>query len=385
MTSDIYSNFFNNHSYGHLSLCHHSLFDFILTKIKNNDIKHDFAIVDTISSKRAGNLLHHVLNNNRFIGKTIQHEIKNKIAKNQFVCFKLKHINHNLNIELILTLFLPHDIIDANHELSYLSHITHIVDTIADIFICTKRHHMKQTKQIDIDLTIIHNDCKKYFVNNQLNADNINSGSCIAFDSIVIWRTEEILKVLIHELVHFFMLDFGNCIEADIDFSKKIFGVSNDVLNESFTDSFAIIIHTLFVAYFGNKKSNHTNILNLFNQEINFVLFQAAKIIDTFDVNIANQLTFRNVKQSTSAFSYYIVKAALLCNLNNLCDFINEFISHSHYDISTFVLFVKHSMNQKLFVQAIMHYLSLFNDTNKRNKIFKQLLQTMRMTHLSFL
>jgi hypothetical protein len=254
------------------------LFDFILAKIKNNGKKHNLSIIETNSSKHAGNKLRRVLNNNRFIGHTIQHDIKNKITKNQFVCFILKHVNHDLNIKLILTLYLPRDIIDVNHELSYLSHITHIVDTIADIFICTKRHHIKQTKQIDIDLIIIHNNCNKNFVNNQLNANNINSGSCIAFDSIVIWRTEEILKVLIHELIHFFMLDFGNCAGSDIDFSKKLFGVSNDVLNESFTDSFAIIIHTLFVAYY----SNNNNKLDLFNQEINFVLFQAAKIINTY-------------------------------------------------------------------------------------------------------
>lgn len=233
----------------------HPLLDFISTKIKSNDKKHNFTIVDTISFKQTGNLLHRVLNNNRFIGNAIQCNIKNKIAKNQFVCFKLKHINHDLNIELILTLYLPRDIIDVNHELAYLSHITHIVDTIADIYVCTKR---QQAKQIDINLTIIHNNCNKYFINKQLDPDNINSGSCIAFDSIVIWRTEEILKVLIHELIHFFMLDFGSCIEADIDFSKKLFGVHNDVLNESFTDSFAIVIHTLFVAYYSNKQNNKT-------------------------------------------------------------------------------------------------------------------------------
>lgn len=380
MTSDIYSNFFNNHSYGQLSLCHHSLFDFILAKIKNNGKKHNLSIIETNSSKHAGNKLRRVLNNNRFIGHTIQHDIKNKITKNQFVCFILKHVNHDLNLKLILTLYLSRDIIDVNHELSYLSHITHIVDTIADIFICTKRHHIKQTKQIDIDLIIIHNNCNKNFVNNQLNANNINSGSCIAFDSIVIWRTEEILKVLIHELIHFFMLDFGNCAGSDIDFSKKLFGVSNDVLNESFTDSFAIIIHTLFVAYY----SNNNNKLDLFNQEINFVLFQAAKIINTYNVDIANQSTFRNIKQSTSAFSYYIVKAALLCNFVNLCNFVDDFLFHSHYDISKFILFVMQSMNSDSFVQAISHYLSIVNNKQTKNKIFNQLLfRTLRMTHLS--
>jgi hypothetical protein len=356
------------------------LFDFILAKIKNNGKKHNLSIIETNSSKHAGNKLRRVLNNNRFIGHTIQHDIKNKITKNQFVCFILKHVNHDLNIKLILTLYLPRDIIDVNHELSYLSHITHIVDTIADIFICTKRHHIKQTKQIDIDLIIIHNNCNKNFVNNQLNANNINSGSCIAFDSIVIWRTEEILKVLIHELIHFFMLDFGNCAGSDIDFSKKLFGVSNDVLNESFTDSFAIIIHTLFVAYY----SNNNNKLDLFNQEINFVLFQAAKIINTYNVDIANQSTFHNIKQSTSAFSYYIVKAALLCNFVNLCNFIDDFISNSHYDISKFILFVMQSMNSDSFVQAISHYLSIVNNKQTKNKISHQLLfRTLRMTHLS--
>lgn len=360
----------------------HSLLDFISTKIKGNDKKRKLTIADSIPSKHAGNLLRRVLNNNRFISNAIQRDIKSKIAKNQFVCFILKHINHDFNIELTLTLYLPHNTIDVKHELAYLSHIVHIVDTIADIYVCTKQ---QRAKQINLNLTIIHYNCNKNFVDQQLDANNINSGSCIALDSIVIWRTEEILKVLIHELIHFFMLDFGSCVEADIDLSKKIFGVHNDVLNESFTDSFAIVVHTLFVAYCSsNTKQIESNIMNLFDQEINFALFQASKIIDTFDVDITDQSTFGNITQSTSAFSYYIVKAALLCNFGNLCNFVDDFIFHLHCDMNKFVLFVKQSINQKQFVQAISHYLLLLNDINTQNKIPKQLLETMRMTHLSF-
>ena len=36
---------------------------------------------------------------------------------------------------------------------------------------------------------------------------NVNSGSSIAAQLIMIWRREEILKVLCHELCHFFKLD----------------------------------------------------------------------------------------------------------------------------------------------------------------------------------
>ena len=68
---------------------------------------------------------------------------------------------------------------------------------------------------------------------------------------IILYRKEEALKVLIHELIH------SNLIDKEIIFSQKIKNFSNIfcvkyeiLLNEAFTETYATIIHLFYIHIF---------------------------------------------------------------------------------------------------------------------------------------
>merc|ERR1712070_268791 len=80
-----------------------------------------------------------------------------------------------------------------------------------------------------------------------ISSDNVNSGSCYPESSIIIWRKEEFLKVLIHELIHFHHIDFSSRdnnyskLKSLLDNNFKLNGM--DAVNESYTETVTIVIH----------------------------------------------------------------------------------------------------------------------------------------------
>ena len=81
---------------------------------------------------------------------------------------------------------------------------------------------------------------------------NVNSGLASLYPNnhyIMIWRDEELLKVYIHEIIHYLVLDINmirmNRIRKIICIDKE----SNILPNEAFTDFYAIIIHSLFFLF----------------------------------------------------------------------------------------------------------------------------------------
>jgi hypothetical protein len=167
---------------------------------------------------------------------------------------------------------------------------------------------------------------KKYLPNMKnliLSSDNVNSGSTFTGSNINIWRCEEIYKVLIHELIHFYRLDFDSHNNMlDTYFNKLYNIVGKNYINEAITETLANIINLCLVSYY-----NKTNINNLLNTEILFSLFQSYKLFDYVGYN--NHIDWSiQFKQNTSVFSYYIIKCALLYNI---VDFIKLFEDNIYF------------------------------------------------------
>ena len=108
--------------------------------------------------------------------------------------------------------------------------------------------------------------------------DNINSGSCIAGEIVLIWRLEELYKVLIHELIHFYDLDFHSNNENYNDIQNYIMETYNvkpfDSPNESYTETLAIIIYSLFYSYYSKYDFNL-----IIKYEIMYTFIQISKIL----------------------------------------------------------------------------------------------------------
>ncbi len=209
-----------------------------------------------------------------------------------------------------------------------------------------------------------------------LGPKHVNSGSCYRGEMITIWRNEEINKVLIHELIHFLELDFISCIGKEYFFKR--FGLAPVKVFESFTDSLAIIIHTLYVSYYTN-----IDYLELMNIELNFVVFQAAKITNhygatcssCFGPNCSVQTRTRvsphtetehagyscvndlkgRIKQDTDVLSYYVLKASIMFDMTNLLNFFYDDIYFSKRDMK-FIKMIDNGLNSVLFNKTIGYY-----------------------------
>jgi hypothetical protein len=245
--------------------------------------------------------LHDNIYDNNFISIDIQHIIETNDMK-----FKEIQLNNN---KISLYEF------DKKPNLDLIFFIINFMENLAKKF---------NIKYNPIDLTLILTSQKKLITNKKfLGPENINSGSTYFNNSVLIWRIEEVYKVLIHELIHFFGFDhslFMNSLSNNGTNKHCING--DDRENEAYTESFALSIHTFILSKFLKVP-----FFDLFNYEINFSLIQCKKILDFFKIDNIKDIIFNKncdnpIYQKTGVFSYFFIKTSLILNLKNTMDFI---------------------------------------------------------------
>ena len=169
-----------------------------------------------------------------------------------------------------------------------------------------------------------------------LDTAEVNTGystvGCNEYSEITIYRDEEWFKVLIHELMHNFDLDFSSIDYTSIkeNISQLFTFKSNYEISETYAESWGRIINVLVFSY---QLSNNYNdfsksfLVNI-NKEREFALQQASIILERMHITAI-------YKEKTNVFCYYILTSAILnnylrffnwCNSNNnnLLDFTKE-------------------------------------------------------------
>ncbi|CAH6421798.1 Hypothetical protein KVN_LOCUS485 [uncultured virus] len=249
--------------------------------------------------------------------------------------------------------------------------------------ICKFMLDLSHNKNQVINLNIFFSNIKKEFhfgmKNKSLGPSNINSGSTLSGSYINIWRSEELDKVLIHELIHYLNFDFkynSKGCEIIEDYITK-FNINGEIkLNEAFTETLALIIHSIYLSYKISKSINYFD--NIINYEINFSLFQCYKILNYFDININNFFinNSKTIIQTTDVFSYFIIKTFIILSLDQFLKFIDKDIYFNERYLE-FIELVNNSLNEK---NNFMKLIEKFNKIyiNKKNFIWK----TLRMTCL---
>ncbi len=227
-----------------------------------------------------------------------------------------------------------------------------------------------------LELILFMSPQKKLITNKTfLGPENINSGSTYSNKKVFIWRIEEIYKVLIHELIHFYGFDNQIFIEGlSKDTNHCIIG--EDRQNEAYTECFAIIIHVFILSKYLSK-----DFFDLFNYEINFSLFQCKKIMKFFNIEDFSQLINTKecnnpINQKTSVFSYFFIKTCFILNLENSMNFINL----NNHD--NFIDFIDNNLTEKN-IDLLNQLFNKIKDENKddENKFINK---TLRMTCLEF-
>jgi hypothetical protein len=156
-------------------------------------------------------------------------------------------------------------------------------------------------------------------VNSGLTSIDLNKNKNNKNGDIILYRKEEILKVLIHEMIH------SNLIDVKIIFSDKTNEFSNlfcvnyiILLNEAFTESLATIINIFYIHIINKLKKIELN--TMFKNEIKYSNYICNKIINFYNINNISDILkkdnkcINNFPQKTNVFSYYILKNILLIN-----------------------------------------------------------------------
>ena len=163
-----------------------------------------------------------------------------------------------------------------------------------------------------------------------LSAIHVNTGltrNCETNGEIVIYRTEEWFKVFIHESMHNFNMDF---IDLDLSAANKrlreTFCIPHDdvLLFETYTETWARIINTMFETYFDANIRNQTEFIRHVRENLSvnalFYAYQAVKVLDVMDLKYA-QITIlspenmevcrKRYAEETNVYAYYILGGIL--------------------------------------------------------------------------
>jgi len=160
-----------------------------------------------------------------------------------------------------------------------------------------------------LDMLLILSPCKKTCKSRDeyaLSAYNVNSGFS-QFDNthgkvhVCIYRKEEIVKVLIHELLHSLCMDYKGVFPASIVSSA----------NEGFTDAYACLLNVCLKACMSTTSTI----------EFHRVLAKEKRHIMRIGGRVASILQLKNTTETTNITAYYVLKAMHF-------EFIDEFIKY---------------------------------------------------------
>lgn len=237
---------------------------------------------------------------------------------------------------------------------------------------------------ININISIYDTPFKKKFnCNNSkkcgiLTTNNVNSGVSYS-NNIIIYRNEEYLKLILHELIH--ALDIDNKTESlkDIKMLLEIFNINTEnlLINESYVETWAIILNAYCVLNENNNNKLDNFKLNL-RKELVHSLYQCAKLCIYYNIDDFNKIYNSNkksiyYKDNVNTFSYHIIKTI---NLYNIRNFLKNFKDSKYI--------IKKSYNYKLYIKFIIKY----NKTISKkinliiNKIKNQKLDSLRMSSI---
>jgi hypothetical protein len=179
------------------------------------------------------------------------------------------------------------------------------------IFLCPEEKHM-ESSCLDVNSDTNTDQCK-------LSRTNINSGASWSGNWVQIFRSEEVLKVLIHEIIHYLVLDVqdhSNKIDSYCSHLKMHKDSNKILVNEAYTEFLAIYMHTIYLSVHKNSGVFDEDIFwNIYLQEEKFTIYQINKIFLNYSIpGIQFFAKKNNFVQYTNVISYFIIKYLFFIN-----------------------------------------------------------------------
>lgn len=257
-----------------------------------------------------------ILNQNKKITNLIDTSFYGNNLLSPFISSRIiRDIINKLNIRTILKSKNREIIIFSKKKID--DNFIDKIDSIFNFFdIITKKSNYYK-------LEIFLSNKKKYINKNlkSLDPDNINSGATLPGYFIYIFRKEELVKVLFHELVHYLDLDMRNyqdkfkSLYSNINLKATIVNP-----NEAYTEIIALLLMNIWeYKYKGIDIDINLYVSKKLTLELGWSYYQICKILNyfvcykTYEELFSDNCEFR---QNSNVLSYFILKTYFLQYLN---------------------------------------------------------------------
>lgn len=288
---------------------------------------------DNLISSEYNDNIDNILNENLSIKKFINTNFYEKNLISNFVSTRvLRNIINNIIVKT--TYIMNNRKIIIFSKTFIKDKLINKIDSILNFF------NYLTNKDNFYEVQIYLSDEKKKINSNHnfLGPDNINSGLTLPGHYIILFRKEEMIKVLFHELIHYLDLDMRNY-QKELFFLYDKVNLKADIINpnEGYTEILALILLNIWEANYKNIKINNFLKYKL-NIELYWSFIQITKILKffkykSFDKIFENENIFH---QKTNVLSYFFFKTILLLNINSIFkDLIldNLYINKNRFNI----------------------------------------------------
>jgi len=145
---------------------------------------------------------------------------------------------------------------------------------------------------------------------------NVNSGSNYFSDTeseICIFRREEAIKVIFHEIIHGLRFSqLGSHEEITKRLCQKYNLGSKDILvDESYTEMWAKIMNCYFISSLTNSQTKFQHFSTLLALEQEFSIYQGNKV-----KHFVKNSTDKNIDKDTNVSAYYLVVGEIFCQFH---------------------------------------------------------------------
>ena len=295
-----------------------------------------------------------ILKNNNFINKNIINYVnknqKKSILLEYIVPFKNKFVKINI-------------ISYNNNKLTYYDNLINKILIAINLINNLFYNYNCNSKSLTITIYLI--KINKQF---SLTENNTNSGytyPCIANGTITIFREEECLKVIIHELIHSFGYDknyhfnknINELLRENFNLNEKLNkNNSNIYFSESLVEFWAEYIN---ICIFSHLMSNNYESFNKLVEQL-MILEKINSINNGNNILLNNKLDYvklvnfdknlNNYKESSNIFSYYILKSYYIYDYKKIitANFLRDKIIINNENIIKIINFlIKISQSEK--------------------------------------
>lgn len=164
--------------------------------------------------------------------------------------------------------------------------------------------------------------------------------------SVVVYRREEIVKVLTHEMIHAFNLDAKHIPESSESFVNEYFKIAckSATLNESFTDALACYINTAVYTHLQRPLDFDKALSKNLAEERLHIIDQSAKVLSYNGYRKQRGAIVRDedICEETHVTSYYVIKAVVWWNLTPFLEMLSR--NNMNIDVDRYLAIVRDSL-----------------------------------------